>query len=566
MKFSCVFPNSYSKNIALVIVEHFFVDLFAVFKKLFQNYFKIYSNMKKYLHFISFLLTFWIADAQKIIENTAITKIVFDTNGNIYFYQQLSNRKFIEIEFDIEFADEVDDFEYEFVNYPDDEKDEKEIGEEESFSLYVKDIQPIAFEKLMKQLQSKSFSFVDNGERSTYFWSHPSYFSKVDYDFEEKGFKKYRWKIYGDLGRVFPERYVYYFIHFGNNRYITVISEAYDDTKAIIYNTKRGLTMVLPDNPKVKRFNKNPVNLKDLNYVANPENFRLNPSEFYYLKETDDGKYTLQDAFAEQVLPEKYDTIVMNDYFFVGKIGERYKIYNSFLKEIPSKNVKSVFMHRNVLDFIENNELKRYDINGKIVSLHKKTKYRRSLVGCGFVSYFEEIKLKQNKNNNAHYLTVMHKEGFGSPYVIQDFVISNISSDATLQFINQTTEQIRSDEFLSENEDLILAQQNGRYGLYSIENVYRIEYPKDSILKEPLVLPQKTIELPELLPIQYDQIYKEKDRVYFSKGKLHGILGITNDAEFVTMEKITTNYYRVSNRNGKKGWVSYSEKKVFWDN
>ena len=32
------------------------------------------------------------------------------------------------------------------------------------------------------------------------------------------------------------------------------------------------------------------------------------------------------------------------------------------------------------------------------------------------------------------------------------------------------------------------------------------------------------------------------------------------------LKKETSNYYRVADRIGKKGWLSYSEKKVFWDN
>lgn len=517
---------------------------------------------------LSIFFIFLNLNAQKVFENTSISAIVIDENGNVTFHKILNNGKYKEISFDISFAKEDKEFYYEFYSTNDDDAETyKEIVLENDFFLDVKDIIPISFENLTTQLQSKSFTTIHDEDRYSYFLFHPSFFLEARYDLESEELKKYKKKPLGDFNKIYPQENPYYFIHLGNNRYITLL----DRSDLLIYNTKKGLKMVGKKEYNFQTINKNPINQKDLNDVANPQKFRVYAAANYGLIKSENGKHIVKDIFGEKILPLEYDSMTLGNEFFIGKIGNDYKIYNSYLKELPIKNVRSLHVYQNQLQVIQNNELKIYNINGDIFD-KRKNNYKGYVDGrCGLRSYDEIIKLQQSDSlyDSAHYLHVEREEQHFKP-IQQDFVMNKISNTATLQFLSNSMEQYKSDGNL-EIEDKILVKYDGHYGLYSILDSYSLK-PINELkdfnyfLDKPDSLPAMNIELKEILPIEYDSIYKLWDRIYFSKNNLHGIYGITKDVEFSELKKETSNYYRVADRVGKKGWLSYSEKKVFWDN
>ncbi len=523
-------------------------------------------NMKLILTFFIFIISLNLS-AQKVFENSAISEIVTDENGNINFYQKLKNGLFNEVLLDIDFADEEKNFKYEF-EIQTNEKKYSDIVSENDIYLDVNDIVPLSLENLTKQLKTKCFTTIDAKTRNTTFLAHQAFFLNVDYDLENEEFKKYLKKPFGDFKKTYPKMTNYYFIHLGNNRYITVL----DKNDAFVYNTKKGLKMVGKSNLKFQTINKNPINFNDLSDLSNPEKFWLIPSENYFIKKTSSGKSVLKNVYDDLVLPLEYDSIELFHHFFIGKISNNFKIYNSYLKPINLENVKSAFTYHEGLEIIQNNELKIYDINGKTIKKYKP--YFIYNMGCGTHSYSQTLELKQDKlHDNAHYLKIT-KDIYGFKIIQKDFIIKNIPTTAAIKFSDNTNQQTKSDMFGSVSTNLIIARENERFGLYTIVDCCRIDNENEIANKEKLnenykqetvFLPKSDIKITEMLPINYDSIYFNQNRIYFTKNGLTGIYGITNDVEFSEYKQKTNNFYRITQSNGKKGWLNCQEKKVLWD-
>lgn len=515
-------------------------------------------------HIIGFVLCcVGLLNAQEVIENKNITTIVFQNRNDITFFKQLSNGKFNEIELDLDFGDEVDAFSYEFGT-DDYEQSINEIADSNDFLLQVTDIKPIFLEKLIQKLEKQSFSAIQDDTRYTYFLGHPAAFVRLMYNLDDDDFKKYKRKLYGDFNEVDSDYINYYFIHFGDNRYIVILND-----EGVIFNTPRGLQMIGFDVEKLRTYRKNPICRKNLNWLTKLKNRRLisMPRLEYFPILTPNKKYELQNIFGRNVLSAAYDTIHLKNYFIIGQNTNQLEVYNFFLEKLPITNAISVYAYKNRVEVIENNQLKFYDLHGKPVSKHKAKAYKPTIMmTCGLIPT-PQYELKSDKYD-THYLNVRKYFDLKTDHY-QDFIITNIDKSAKVQFIDDEELSIYGYSSDTKMRYLVLVNHNDKYGLYAFENLdfsgQAVTIKKEEYDSNEIIYPTQTIELEILLPIEFDNITSKEGRIHFSKGNLYGILEITNQAQWTDVKQVTRNYYRITHQNGRKGWLSYYERKIFWD-
>ncbi|WP_300673344.1 hypothetical protein [Soonwooa sp.] len=518
----------------------------------------------KLLLLLFFCLSSSFVWAQKVFSNTGITDISFD-GSNIDFYQKIDKNKYYSVDFKIEKTTDDRDFSQEIEVDKDKILSLKEITDNDEMLFNKDNIVSMPLSQLKEKLKKTSFSAIVDTDRQTYFLMHPSFFCEATYDLEREDLKAYKTKIYGDLKKASTENSGYCLIDLGDNKFVIILDRA----EKLIYNSKNGLKMIGDKKKVYTTVNKNPINFDKLLEVTNPEKFWMQTRDIYFEKPEGKNQYALKNAFGENVLPAKFDTIYQYDYFLVGRTGTDYKIYNTYLKELPIKNVKSVYPYKNGLQVIQNNELKVYDIDGNILNEYFKTP---SSSYCGTISFSEDISISKDNSlyDGAYYLHVVRDVGREINYK-KDFIITNIPKDANLKFAANIDVWNRSDiaaprSWVAES-GLVLVQKNGLTGLYQIPDIsIKIDDKASSNSNSNNVQPPSKIELIEKLPIKYKNIYSLKDRIYFESQNGIGIYDLMENKEFAELKSEGPNYYRIKDKSGKYGWLSYADSEIAWDN
>ncbi|WP_300673343.1 hypothetical protein [Soonwooa sp.] len=477
----------------------------------------------------------------------------------------MGNNQYHDVDFKLELA--TDDKE-EFSQTLEIDKDIRplNIADREIHLINKDNIVSLPLPQIMEKLKQSTFTTISHQHRSTYFLMHPNFFEAVDYDLNDTDLADYKTKIYGDFRKVYPENSSYYIVDLGSNKYVIILDRA----QKIIYYAKDGLKMIGDWDEEYQTVNKNPINFNNLLDVSNPDKFWLVTNKHLFVKPEGKGKYVLKDVFGDKVLPTKFDTIYKYQYFIVGRNGNDYKIYNTYFKELPIKNVRQVFPDRNGLEVIQANELNVYDINGNILKEYYKQPVNEY---CGLTTYSESITIKKDDSlYKGEYYLQAYRHDAGYPYYHQDFVITNIPKDACLIFATNSDSVERNNRagpksWISES-GMVYVCKNALCGMYQIPIVTAQPEKMDSIgknIRQDVVLPPSEIGLFEKLPIKYKKIYTLKGRIYFESQNGFGIYGIVNNQEFAELKQKGTNYFRVKNKNGKYGWLSLRDNKVLWD-
>ncbi|MFK6999477.1 hypothetical protein V3Q90_11770 [Flavobacterium oreochromis] len=518
-------------------------------------------------HLIKIIFLFHLnAYTQKVFENKNITNIIIEDNG-IRFFKKTKNNTYNRIDLDIQLASQDKSFNYEWFENNDNISYDEMAGTD--YVIKKEDIIPIEKNKLLQQLKHKTFSVIDDdNNRYSYFFAHPSYFLQVNYDLDDEKFKKYNSEIYGDFISTDTKACDYYIIDLGQKKFIIYIDGI---NEAIICNTKKGLKM-FSEKLNFETFSKNPINFNELAELSNPKYIRSHFLQKYFIKKNVNHKYIVKDRYDQTVLNQEFDTLQFKRYFIVGKIKDEYKIYNGYLKKLPLQKAKSVYEYNNGLEVIQDNKLTIYDIDGNILS----EKFPHPIdFGCGLMSYWEDFFLTQKDSlyNNLHFLKVIkHKHNYNS--VQKNYILKNIPVLSKIYFgdyklTSYYDSRPKYNNFYY-NHNLLIVKMDNKYGLYLLPDL-EIENTTENknfnqLQMNPDNLLEKEIELQNLIPVNYDSISVKTDRIIFSKDGLFGIYGINKEPEFKILKPETNNYYRVTDVNDRKGWLSFYEKKVFWDN
>lgn len=501
----------------------------------------------KYI-FIVFLISLSL-QAQKSFEFRDISKIVLDED-EVKFYKK-NNNTYNEVELSLELTTKESNFKYEIIETNSNES----LNEIQKFNKIIdtKNIIPIEKQKLLQLIKKNTFSVIDEEKRYSYFLAHPSFFIEAEYDLTKEELKKYNKKYFGDFNNIPKEQYQYYILDLGQNKYIIFLKGR---KSKIIFNTQKGLKMFSKE-LDFRTINTNPINFNKVIEITNPNFIQLNFYEDNFIKKDSKGKYELKNIYDENLINVKFDTLTRSQYFIVGKINNEYKIYNCYFKELPIKKVKSFNIEKDGIEIIKNNKLFTYNIEGAILD-HKyiSNKYPISATS----SYNVYYKILQNKN--YHYIKVNNQSS--NLEWVKEYIIKNIPLTAKISFLDGNTISNQNElNYNTVNHNFIIANIDNKYGLFEFPSP-KIE-KLDTIISGLQKLPSSEIELKVLLDVKYDSISAKNNKIIFSKENLYGFYGITKDVEYKYLKAETNNYYRVIDNNNKSGWLSFYEKKVFWD-
>lgn len=553
--------------------------------------------MKKHLTLIFLLLFTNFLFSQKTFKANDIDVISLDTTDyGAYFFKKISknlykpvtykeNKKTFGLDFKIE----------------DDYYKQKEIVEDYELTFFIDDIKPTNPKKYLKNKWLFKLKYGDEEHKNKLisainpyiFGVHNIYFGKakggrgkgtIATESSDDEVKKWR-SNYGDF-------YQTAIIKLKKGRYIYAFFNEYNDLEGFLIPTKKKDYFYYERNdfaiakPTQKKYN--------INYDESLRSF--NAYKLYTLQKKRNG-YGLQTALKTPVIRKKYDTILYNKMYIIGKRKNKIDVYNYRLKPIQIPHLKSVYFIKSRsrwLEVLVKNEAKYIDQYAETV---KKFPYQYITV-CGTVSSLsaEIYKNDKTKEHNLSYsIDRFEEEG-----TIKTIRLKNTLKTDSITFLNKKESFFADANGVSNiSEELIFKQflrvkRNGKIGLFQLKDSVKFTkkplkkhiksdelYLQDSIqgienslkrLVEDFIIVinsreiffyETTANITQLLPFEFDKIEYRNNLIYIEKGNKKGYLYNLTPMLFDEFEKVTKSFFSIK-KNGKKGFIDVITGKEYY--
>lgn len=311
----------------------------------------------------------------------------------------------------------------------------------------------------------------------------------------------------------------------------------------------------------------------ELDFLNQLESFQDKTPSWSHLFKFEDN-YLKGAVFGQKLINQKFDTIIINNGFIVGRKNHQTNIYNYKLENISPKGIQSAFpmrsYRRNPIAFVNQKSYKDKDyaialVNDKInyianngsvlmqlpvIVLTSIDDYGRdnrskyiSIMKDSVHYYFNVERRKFNYEDNKTATTSIFKKNI---FQLDEYQSINFLSHKMLK--NNKFEKIW-DAYDTNISDYIVVQKNNKFGLFLIES-------KPTERGNNFTMPINDILLTEILPTEFEQIIRINgtDHILFSKNNLYAIYGLN---EFPKYKKIEVSEYfsRFQLPNGQKGWL-----------
>jgi len=274
------------------------------------------------------------------------------------------------------------------------------------------------------------------------------------------------------------------------------------------------------------------------------------------------------------LINKKFDTIIINNGFIVGRKKHLTNIYNYNLENISPKGIQSAFpmksYRHNPIAFVNEKSYKDKDyaialVNNKINYITKNGSvlmqlpeivrtaiddYGRdnrsryiSIMQDSVYYYFNVERRKFNDEDNETATTSIFKKNI---FQLDEYQSINFLSHKMLK--NDKFEKIW--DFNDTNiSDYIVVQKNNKFGLFLIES-------KPTERGNNVSMPINDIVLTKVLPIEFDEIIRiiGTDHILFSKNNLYGVYGLNESVKYKKIE-VSEYFSRFQLPNGQKGWL-----------
>ena len=506
--------------------------------------------MLKQLTFIATLLFVLWGQAQTETSFRHIDVLIYNTEGDLYFYWQKGKDKFLELELDYE-EDEKADYKQELydlkLTYDDKEDWEtlKEIKRGGKKIIYLNDIQHTT----LKDFVGKTFKTLppiyDKNTQTILKILSPKLALLCDIDIEEKD--PYQDRDYYSLRAINlgKGRNIYLLSH---NGYIEGFIVPLKD-KTLFLNDRETTKLVATQYPS-----------------SYTDDFIAYKPEDYMLLRPKGKRYELIDIYKQKVLPGRYDTIYYNKSGIIGKRGRKFVLYDSYLQKKEFKGMRSVYFYRDGIEMLNGEGADYYQISGERIEAFPKIVY--SL--CGTV-HEKSYSLEKDPNKREYpYYILYSSGGFASEYEAKkEHYLSDRGAEETLSFVNGKRGIVwdENDSFtgtIYPHPELIRVQQGNKYGLFGYtyqeklegDDYTEIELEGSPFYKRMLrVYPDVYLIGEELLPVVYDNIEQQKDGlIYIYKDQKIGIYPQQKKAIYEKITPQTYSFYKII-KNGREGYL-----------
>ncbi len=310
----------------------------------------------------------------------------------------------------------------------------------------------------------------------------------------------------------------------------------------------------------ITKFESKDFNLQpELEFLNNLESY--DDKSFSWSRQFKFENNFLTDAvFGQKLINKKFDTIIVNNGFIVGKEDELINVYNFKLKDITPKGIQSAFpllSDKGYAIALINDKIKYITKNGSIL---EQLPEKEPLIICGFNSSMGSSYLSIKKDSTNYYLDIKHHYvdydeeevdlSFTENLFDKDKYDSVNFLDYTMLQNKQTSKSIDFHRFFRAFgfTELIVVENGEKFGLFSLKAI-AIDY-NDNSKKYPI------IELKELLPTEFDFIKLKMgtSHILFSKNGLLGLYGLNEKPKYKNVE-VAEYFSRFELPNGQKGWL-----------
>lgn len=426
----------------------------------------------------------------------------------------------------------------------------------------LRDITPDKFEKLFEN--KKYVLYQDSAKRTTLAKYGKYYFVVYSDELVEKetaGKNVSEWKI----DRA--DFYNYHYVKTGN-KYTIVLTERNEEYGYIIplkdgLYIRSGLYYEIP--PQI--YNKSyPLTKKEKEEIV--KNCSSERSLSCWIEDTEAGKELYNPM--GRVLPQAYDEIRAEGYYFIAKKDDRYTVYNTRFDSLKLGNIRfaDYYCYSRFIEVIADNKHLWIDHTGVTKKIHAVFE-GRDVIPTGL----KLVKYTINKNNGVISL-VRNRDDIigGTDYkpdtlvLKQDFddiAFSNkkyIKGSVWADYLTGNPEESVDgyedyDDYRNLKQEYIITEKDGKYG---IAYVYSINEKN------------KAFSLNEYIQPLYDRI--EEQRVYFDdklmlfcKDKLFGIYPYMKEVRYSKQEKRAGRFLRLVLPSGKKVWFNTDDGKEYPD-
>jgi hypothetical protein len=428
------------------------------------------------------------------------------------------------------------------------EKQKKNISIEELFS-----------ENLYERTEHNGGSIVKG---ITYY--NQSFLKKTDCYFETHPSKeKQEWRcaddtlipfVIVDLGKnkkmiVFP--FIENNFTYKKRAALNDIRFSYIQYQGYIIPDKKGLKAKYQDNFLAKD--------ASLNFLKKIESYE-DKSHIWSANFAFKNSYVKDAIFGQTFIEKKFDTVIIQNGFIVGRKNKEVNIYNLHLKDITPKSLRSAFPIINNSEYsmcLIDNKIKYVLKNGTVIDELPK---REPLAICGYNSSTGYSYLSIKKDSTDFNLYINHKyldfdeEWKETKYSVKLFSGSEYQSvnflDYTMLKHKQVPKELTFHRYYewSGFKEYIVVEKDNKFALLSL--ISKKANPNEDSQAYP------NIELIELLPAEFDTIklVLGTTHILFSKNGLKGLYGLNTSPKYKNLE-VGEYFSRFQLPNGQEGWL-----------
>ncbi|WP_241286196.1 hypothetical protein [Chryseobacterium arthrosphaerae] len=466
-------------------------------------------------------------------------------------------------------------------------KDIQDYLGEESFLLDVNKIKKETIGNFKKEITKKVFSYYDKDEELLYkyFFPTPEIMSKQVYKFEDNeanGFGYHetgkddhekKWRLY------YSESYPAFIFNFQTDRPIISFK---DSSENFFIPLEDGYLL-------------NNINVKAADKSDSKVDHHLDVQKHYTIVE-ENGKKKLYSVFGNPIISDRYDEILMNDYFIITKKGSDYSIYDSFLNKLNINNIKSVYLKGDYINVLYEGKVR--SLNSSLEDTLPK-KYFYMTCSQDPNTYYK-FSPAYDKNSKRDVIVRIRNRWDSSE--TESYALKNLPQKAKLNYIYNDIKAGRKDilhYFKYDNYDIedffITAEYQGKKGLFSFDKEKR-NFVRDSrITIKDREFEKKYSEITQqarfskydkededdrkfryydfnyeldaitLLPMQYDDIIFRDELIIFYKDKKYGVYKLSKEPKYKKTGIRKDNFLEITNEKNQQGWLDLATNTEYYN-
>ncbi|MEG0926730.1 hypothetical protein [Chryseobacterium sp.] len=460
---------------------------------------------------------------------------------------------------------------------------------EQNYLLDVHEIKNQTIENLKNEITKKVFTYYDKKEELLYkyFFPTPEVISKQVYKFEDNegnGFGYHesnkddgekKWRLY------YSESFTAFLFNLQGNRPIISFKDSSDN---FLIPLEDGYLL-------------NNVKVKAEDRLDSKINHNLDVLKHYTIIE-ENGKKKLYSIFGNQVIPDSYDEILMNDYFVVTKKGSDYSIYDPFFNKLNINNIKSVYLKGDYVNVLYDGKVR--NLNSLLEeTLPKKYFYMTCSQDPNTYYKFSTAYDKSSKRN----VIARIKNRWNSSET-ESYALKDIPQKAKLNYIYNDIKAGRKDilkyfkyDAYDIEEFFITAEYQGKKGLFSFDKEKRnfvsdakIKIRDKEFEKQYSEITQEAqfrrfknemededdhkfrfydfnyeFDAITLLPMQYDDIIFRDELIIFYKDKKYGVYKLNKEPKYKKTGIRKDNFLEITNEKNQQGWLDLATNTEYYN-